>query len=69
MIKTYSNKEKLTKLIGNMPDEDRIILSLYFVEGLSLDEIAFVLGKDSHFINKKISKLIKKIKKHTGWNQ
>jgi RNA polymerase sigma factor for flagellar operon FliA len=40
-------KERLTEAIGNLPEQQRLVVTLYFYEELNLREVGLVLGLDA----------------------
>jgi RNA polymerase sigma factor (sigma-70 family) len=49
--------------ILSLSERERILLSLYFIEGLSYDEIGYVMNENKEKIEREINKLINNLRK------
>ena len=56
------NREALAKAIGNLPEREAFIVTLYYYEGLTVKEIAKVLGVSPSRISQLHTKAISRLK-------
>jgi len=60
----WAERQELAEAIATLPDRDRLILTLYFYEGMRLWEIGEVLGLTEGRISQKMKGIIKSLADH-----
>ena len=66
ILEEKERKKLLTSLIDDLPERDRIILSLLYYENLSMSEVGRILDLHKSRISQLHSKILKKLKKALG---
>jgi RNA polymerase sigma factor FliA len=65
-LEDKEQKSLLTQLIDELPEKEKIILSLIYYENLSMSEVGRILGLHKSRISQLHSKILKKLKKSLG---
>ena len=55
--------EKLQELVQQLPDEERMLLTLYYFDDLPLKEIAYIIGTDAKALAVRLYRIRKKLYK------
>ena len=55
--------ERLQELISELPDEDQMLLVLYYYENHPLTEIAFITGSSPNVLSSRLYRIRKKLYK------
>lgn len=63
IVEEKERKQRLMSLIDELPERERIILSLIYYENLSMSEVGTILGLHKSRISQLHSKILKRLKK------
>lgn len=66
MVSVSAETEEIWDDVRKLPDKYRIVIDLYYREGLSIKEIAFVLGKSESTVGTQLERGRKKLKNLMG---
>lgn len=66
MVSASAETEEIWDDVRKLPDKYRIVIDLYYREGLSIKEIAFVLGKSESTVGTQLERGRKKLKNLMG---
>ena len=60
---TEKREEALVKAIAKLPEEEQTLLQLFYYEGKTLNDIAFITGVNATAVANRLSRTRKKLKK------